>query len=68
MKYTNPIPRIKILRSYMFFAVLMLFFSPTVSFALTPIAHTDVVPYQRIEYGTSLSTGYRLAQPHTGWF
>jgi hypothetical protein len=38
-------------------AVLLLFAIATPAFALTPIAHTDVVPYQRIEYGTSFKFG-----------
>lgn len=30
---------------------------PIKAFALTPIAHTDVVPYQRIDHGTSFNFG-----------
>jgi hypothetical protein len=57
MTYTHLISRVNNLRTYTFFAVLLFLFLPTVSFALTPIAHTDVVPYQRIEYGTSFNFG-----------
>ena len=57
MTYTHLKSRVNSLRTYTFFAVLLFVFLPTVSFALTPIAHTDVVPYQRIEYGTSFNFG-----------
>jgi len=50
------ISRISI-RPFALSVALFFVFLPTVSFALTPIAHTDVVPYQRIEYGTSFNFG-----------
>lgn len=36
---------------------LLLIVAATPAWALTPIAHTDVVPFQRIEYGTSFDFG-----------
>lgn len=40
------------------FSFIVLFCLPVVSYsALTPIARVDVVPYQRIEYGTTLNFG-----------
>ncbi len=57
MKHTHLIPKIEILRTHTLIAVLFLIFFPTVAFALTPIAHTDVVPFQRIEHGTSFNFG-----------
>lgn len=38
-------------------SVFFLLFLSVLSYALTPIAHTDVVPYQRIEYDTSFNCG-----------
>ena len=35
----------------------ILFVASTEVYALTPIAHTDVVPYQRIQYGSSFDFG-----------
>jgi len=57
MTHTHLTSRVNNLRSYTFFVILIFVFLPTVSFAVTPIAHTDVVPYQRIEYGTSFNFG-----------
>lgn len=57
MTYTHLTSRVNSLRTYTFFAVLLFVFLPTISFALTPIAHTDVVSYQRIEYGTTFNFG-----------
>lgn len=37
--------------------ILLFLLVPSIAFALTPIARTDVVPYQRIEYGTSFKFG-----------
>jgi len=47
----------KILFMMLMVVVVVGLFCGGVNAALTPIAHTDVVPYQRIEYGDSFSFG-----------
>jgi hypothetical protein len=43
--------------SFFFISAILFILFPTASFALTPIAHTDVVPHQRIDYGTTFNFG-----------
>lgn len=39
------------------YSVLLLLFSVVPAFAITPIAHLDMIPYQRVTYGGSLKVG-----------
>ncbi len=49
--------RITGLAKRLFPAFILSAFLPAVALALTPIAHTDVVPYQRIDHGSSFNFG-----------
>lgn len=55
----NSNPRLKLnhFRVFFFMSLLFVIFFPVMASALTPIARTDVVPYQRIEYGTTFNFG-----------
>lgn len=44
-------------RRFAFLTGLLVVLFPGIALAVTPIAHTDVVPYQRIEYGKSFNFG-----------
>ena len=49
--------KINAIERYTLLAISICLFFPLSCFALTPIARTDVVPYQRIEYGKTFSFG-----------
>lgn len=57
MIQTCIIPISIFIRKLSLFIFLTLLVLPTVSFAITPIAHNNVVPYQRIEYGKTFNFG-----------
>ena len=57
MAYSFSLPKFHMTGFYSRISILCLLLFPSVSFALTPIARTDVVPYQRIEYGTTFKFG-----------
>jgi len=49
--------KLNVLGLYFLISFITILFYPILSFALTPITRTNVVPYQRIEYGTIFTFG-----------
>jgi len=57
MAHSHTTSKIKITGVHFLLSFILVLSLPALCFALTPIAHTDVVPYQRIEYGGSFTFG-----------